>query len=125
MGNCAGLDWASEKHDVVIEDPGGGELLAATFIHDEDGVSALCGALACFEVEVLKLGSVTRRRGRSSSMRRLGVLLPRVEARARPALPVAYRPSVVDGVVVAKTLPRTRRLRSLFSGRLAARVGVH
>jgi hypothetical protein len=32
MGNCAGLDWASEKHDVLIEDPGGEELLAATFI---------------------------------------------------------------------------------------------
>jgi transposase len=55
MGNCAGLDWASEKHDVLIEDPGGEELLAATFIHDEDGVSALCGALACFEVEVVAI----------------------------------------------------------------------
>ena len=21
MGNCAGIDWASEKHDVLIEDP--------------------------------------------------------------------------------------------------------
>lgn len=52
MGNCAGIDWASEKHDVLIEDPAGEELLAATFAHDEDGVSALCGALACFDVEV-------------------------------------------------------------------------
>ena len=39
MGNCAGIDWASEKHDVLIEDPAGEELLAATFSHDEDGVS--------------------------------------------------------------------------------------
>ncbi len=23
MGNCAGIDWASEKHDVLIEDPAG------------------------------------------------------------------------------------------------------
>ena len=28
MGNCAGIDWASEKHDVLIEDPAGERLLA-------------------------------------------------------------------------------------------------
>ena len=55
MGNCAGIDWASEKHDVLIEDPAGEELLAATFAHDEDGVSALCAALVCFEVEVVAI----------------------------------------------------------------------
>jgi transposase len=55
MGNCAGIDWASEKHDVLIEDPAGGELLAETFAHDEDGVSALCAALRCFEVEVVAI----------------------------------------------------------------------
>ena len=55
MGNCAGIDWASEKHDVLVEDSAGAELLAATFAHDEDGVSALCGALACFEVEVVAI----------------------------------------------------------------------
>jgi hypothetical protein len=42
MGNCAGIDWASKKHDVLIEDPAGAELLAATFAHDEDSASALC-----------------------------------------------------------------------------------
>jgi hypothetical protein len=40
-GNCAGIDWASEKHDVLIEDPAGEQLLGATFAHDEDGVSAV------------------------------------------------------------------------------------
>lgn len=55
MGNCAGIDWAADKHDVLIEDPAGAELLAATFAHDEDGVSALCAALACFEVEVVAI----------------------------------------------------------------------
>ena len=55
MGNCAGIDWASEKHDVLIEDPAGEELLAATFAHDEDDVSALCAALVCFEVEVVAI----------------------------------------------------------------------
>ena len=55
MGNCARIDWASEKHDVLIEDPAGNELLAETFSHDEDGVSALCGALARFEVDVVAI----------------------------------------------------------------------
>jgi len=55
MGNCAGIDWGSEKHDVLIEDPAGEELVAATFAHDEDGVSALCAALVCFAVEVVAI----------------------------------------------------------------------
>lgn len=55
MGNCAGIDWASEKHDVLIEDPVGEELLATTFAHDEDGVSALCAALVCFDVELVAI----------------------------------------------------------------------
>ena len=55
MGNCAGIDWASEKHEVLIEDPAGEELLAGTFGHDEDGVSALCAALACFDVELVAI----------------------------------------------------------------------
>src|ERR1039458_9463046 len=54
-GNCAGIDWASEKHDVLIEDSAGDELLAATFAHDEDGVRALCAALECFEVELVAI----------------------------------------------------------------------
>ena len=55
MGNRAGIDWASEKHDVLIEDAAGEELLATTFAHDEDGVSALCAALQCFDVEVVAI----------------------------------------------------------------------
>jgi transposase len=55
MGNGAGIDWATEKHDVLIEDADGNELLAATFAHDEDGISALCAALACFDVEVVAI----------------------------------------------------------------------
>ena len=56
MGNCAGIDWASEKHDVLVEDPAGEELVAATFGHDEDGVSALCAARVCFDVDVVAIG---------------------------------------------------------------------
>jgi transposase len=55
MGNCAGINWASEKHDVLIEDPAGEELLGTTFSHDEDGISGLCAALACFDVEVVAI----------------------------------------------------------------------
>jgi transposase len=55
MGNRAGIDWASEKHDVLIEDSAGEELLAETFAHDEDGVSALCAALVCFEFELVAI----------------------------------------------------------------------
>jgi hypothetical protein len=40
---------------VLIEDPAGEELLAATLAHDDDGVSALCAALVCFEVEVVAI----------------------------------------------------------------------
>ena len=39
MGSYAGIDWASEKHDVLIEDDAGERLLAATFAHDERGVT--------------------------------------------------------------------------------------
>ena len=41
MGNYAGVDWASEKHDVMVCDEAGG-LLAATFAHDESGLRTLC-----------------------------------------------------------------------------------
>ena len=55
LGNCAGIDWASEKHDVLVQDAVGEELLAATFAHDEDGVRGLCAALVRFEVEVVAI----------------------------------------------------------------------
>jgi transposase len=55
MGNCAGIDWASEKHDVLIADDAGDRLLAETFAHDEQGVGALCDALVRFEVEAVAI----------------------------------------------------------------------
>jgi transposase len=42
MVNCAGVDWASDKHDVVVEDETGERVLAATFAHDERGLRRLC-----------------------------------------------------------------------------------
>lgn len=55
MGNCAGIDWASEKHDLLIEDAAGEELLAATFAHDETGIRGLCAALVRHEVELVAI----------------------------------------------------------------------
>jgi transposase len=45
MGACAGVDWASDKHDVLVADETGRQLLAATFAHTEAGISRLCRAL--------------------------------------------------------------------------------
>jgi transposase len=41
----AGIDWATEKHDVLVADERGAALLTATFVHDENGLTAMCRAL--------------------------------------------------------------------------------
>jgi transposase len=51
MGNCAGVDWASDKHDVLVEDETGESLLAATYAHTEAAIAALCKALVRLRVE--------------------------------------------------------------------------
>jgi hypothetical protein len=55
MGSVAGIDWASEKHDVLIANAAGERLLAETFAHDEHGITALCDAMVCFEVEIVAI----------------------------------------------------------------------
>jgi transposase len=55
MGNCAGIDWASEKHDVLIAGEAGDELLAATFPHDESGITSLCRAMVRHDVEAVAI----------------------------------------------------------------------
>ena len=55
MGNYAGVDWASEKHDVLVADEAGEELLAATFAHDEQGLRALCRTLVRLKVELVAI----------------------------------------------------------------------
>jgi len=51
----AGVDWASEKHDVLIADETGERILAATFAHDEAGVRGLCRALVRHEVTLVAI----------------------------------------------------------------------
>ena len=53
--NYAGVDWASEKHDVLVADPAGETILAATFAHDERGLTALCNALVRLEVALVAI----------------------------------------------------------------------
>jgi transposase len=55
MGRYAGVDWASEKHDVLVADAAGKELLAATFAHDEKGLRALSRALVRLKVELVAI----------------------------------------------------------------------
>src|SRR6516164_10852225 len=54
-GIYAGVDWASEKHNVLIADETGEEILAATFAHDEAGVRGLCRALVRHEVTLVAI----------------------------------------------------------------------
>ena len=55
MGNYAGVDWASDKHDVLVEDAMGEQLAAATFVHDEQGLSGLCRLLVRLKVALVAI----------------------------------------------------------------------
>jgi transposase len=50
-GVCAGVDWAKDTHDVVVEDREGERLWAATVTHNEAGLTRLCEALVTLDVE--------------------------------------------------------------------------
>jgi transposase len=51
----AGIDWATEKHDVRVANETGEKLLAATFVHDEAGLLALCRTLVRMEVGLVAI----------------------------------------------------------------------
>ena len=55
MESYAGVDWASEKHDVRVADGAGEALLAATFVHDEQGLRSLCRQLVRLGVELVAI----------------------------------------------------------------------
>jgi transposase len=50
-GVCAGVDWAKDTHDVVVESADGERLWAATVAHNETGLTRLCKALLTLGVE--------------------------------------------------------------------------
>jgi len=49
------VDWASEKHDVLVQEAGGEQVLAATFTHDERGLAALCSTLMRLNVVLVAI----------------------------------------------------------------------
>ena len=51
----AGIDWAAGKHDVLVADEDVDEVLGATFVHDEKGLSALCRTLVRLEVRLVAI----------------------------------------------------------------------
>src|SRR6202049_4294063 len=51
----AGIDWASDKHDVLVADETGAEVVAVTFAHDEKGLTALCRTLVRLEVGLVAI----------------------------------------------------------------------
>jgi transposase len=55
VGRYAGVDWASEKHDVFVQDADGERVLVETFAHDERGLGALCGTLVRLAVELVAI----------------------------------------------------------------------
>ena len=55
MGNYAGVDWASAKHDVVVQNEAGEELFAGSFAHDEKGLRSLCRTLVRMKVTLVAI----------------------------------------------------------------------
>jgi transposase len=51
----AGIDWASQTHDVLVADEMGEELLSATYAHDERGLTALCRTLVRMDVALVAI----------------------------------------------------------------------
>jgi hypothetical protein len=55
VGNYAGVDWAGDKHDVLVENELGEELVAGTFAHDEKGLGGLCRLLVKLKVQLVAI----------------------------------------------------------------------
>jgi transposase len=55
MGNYAGVDWATEKHDVIVQNAAGEELVSASFAHDEEGLRLLCRMLVRMKVALVAI----------------------------------------------------------------------
>lgn len=51
MGNTAGVDWASEKHDVLVVDETGERLVHRPVKHDEAGIEELLDLLVRYRVD--------------------------------------------------------------------------
>jgi transposase len=93
MGAYAGVDWASEKHDLVVLDEHGTVLEEDVFAHDEHGISRLCG-------RAMVLAELAR-----TDAHRFRVLVPdRDETRALRALTRAREDLVQTRVALSNQL---------------------
>ncbi len=55
MNIYAGVDWAAEKHDVLVQNEAGEELFAGSFAHDEHGLRSLCRTLVRLNVGLIAI----------------------------------------------------------------------
>src|ERR1700716_1105427 len=51
----AGIDWASEAHEVLVADEAGVEGLGAEFAHEEEGLARLCRTLVRLDVGLVAI----------------------------------------------------------------------
>jgi hypothetical protein len=110
VGNCAGIDWASEKHDVLIADGAGDQLLAETFAHDEQGVGAV-GAPRTRLCRAMPRSIVGRRDSPGAASRSS---LPRRGPARTPAALVWWLQGAVGNAAVARMVaPRRTLARTL------------
>ena len=55
MGNYAGVDWATDKHDLPVQDEAAETLLSASFLTTRRGCGPLCRTLIRMEVELVAI----------------------------------------------------------------------
>ena len=141
--NCAGVDWASEKHDVLVADEAGERLLAATFAHDEAGLrravpARWCGSRSSWSRSSARTGcwssgcstpgcgcwrcipTRSRRRGRGSGPRAASPIASTRSCCASSRAPISHRFRVL-----VPDSDQTKALRALTRARedLVARRG--
>ena len=88
--NYAGVDWASEKHDVLVADETGEPILAATFAHDERGLTALCNALVRLKVQLVAIERPGRIVDRTLAGRRAAGDGHRIPTRSGPGVEMCF-----------------------------------
>jgi transposase len=55
MGNCAGVDWASEEHATCVVSDEGHVMFERAFLHSEGGMAELCVSLVANDVDRVAL----------------------------------------------------------------------
>lgn len=55
VGTCAGVDWAKDTHDVVVQDGEGGGVWAGTVPQSEEGLERLCKTLVRHDVQLVAI----------------------------------------------------------------------